>query len=83
MKHLLILTLSSCLTLAASAQEPELDKLEKRTTELESRLGRSTQMPSPLNSVERRLQAIEKKLSTLERDLEQLEARIKRLETQR
>jgi predicted nucleic acid-binding Zn-ribbon protein len=92
-KTLLLFILAALLTLPVVAQElepvttdttiPRLDKLEKRTGELETRLGRPLQTPTAMNSVERRLQNLEKKIATLERDLDQLDSRVKRLEAKR
>lgn len=89
----LLFILATALALPVVAQEvdpstpdttgPRLDKLEKRTGELETRLGRQLQTPTAMNSVERRLQNLEKKLTTLERDLDQLDSRVKRLEAKR
>lgn len=85
--------LSSWLAISVTAQEPiaanpagageHLDKIEERVKELEARMGRTTQLPTSLNSVEKRLQNIEKQLAALERDLERLEIRLKRLETRK
>ncbi len=67
----------------ANTEGDRLDKIEKHVAELEARLGRTTQLPTSLNSVEKRLQNIEKQLAALERDLERMENRLKKLEARK
>ena len=60
-----------------------VDKIEKRVVDLESRMGRTLQPSTSVNTVEKRLQRVEQTLVQMETRLDQMEQRLRRLETKR
>ena len=67
----------------ATSAGNRLDQLEKAVEQLNARMGRATQAPTQLNSVEKRLTDLERKVTQLERETDQLSRRLQRLETKK
>lgn len=60
-----------------------MEKTEKRIADLETRIGRTLQPATSVNTVEKRLQRIELALTQMESRLDQMEQRLRRVETKR
>lgn len=61
----------------------ELDALRSAVTQLQRQVGDRLSVPTPFNSLERRLEKIERDLRTIERRISQVESRVQRLESRR